>query len=60
MLVKYEKLFDVLNDKYGIFFYYLLVFWGLEMNFGGYKGKMLVFDLLVILVCDLCRSIYFM
>lgn len=59
MYVKYDKFLYKLSERYGVFFYYLFVFWGLEINFGFYKGKMLVFDLFVILVCDKWWSIYF-
>ena len=59
MLAKHEKLLDALNDKYGIPPHYLLAFWGLETNFGGYKGKMSVLDSLATLACDPRRSTYF-
>lgn len=48
-----------LTDKYGIPAQYLLAFWGMETNFGGYKGKMPVLDSLATLACDHRRSKFF-
>jgi membrane-bound lytic murein transglycosylase B len=38
---------------------YLMAFWGLETNFGNYKGKMPIIDSLATLACDPRRSGYF-
>ncbi|GFD94628.1 lytic transglycosylase [Alteromonas sp. KUL154] len=59
MYAKHEKLLHKLNDKYGVPPHYLLAFWGLETNFGSYKGKMPVLDSLATLACDKRRSAYF-
>ena len=59
MYAKHEKLLHRLNDKYGVPPHYLLAFWGLETNFGSYKGKMPVLDSLATLACDKRRSTYF-
>ncbi|APD88631.1 lytic transglycosylase [Alteromonas mediterranea] len=59
MYAKHEKLLHKLNDKYGVPPHYLLAFWGLETNFGSYKGKMPVLDSLATLACDKRRSKYF-
>jgi len=48
-----------LTRKYGIPGHYLLAFWGLETNFGNYKGKMSTLDSLATLACDPRRSGYF-
>jgi len=59
MYAKHEKLLHELSDKYGVPPHYLLAFWGLETNFGSYKGKMPVLDSLATLACDKRRSKYF-
>ena len=59
MYKKHKTLLKKLNDKYGIPPHYLLAFWGLETNFGSYKGKMPVLDSLATLACDKRRSDYF-
>ncbi len=43
MYAKHKDLLQKLSDKYGVPPHYLLAFWGLETNFGSYKGKMLRF-----------------
>jgi len=48
-----------LTKKYGIPGHYLLAFWGLETNFGNYKGKISTLDSLATLACDPRRSDYF-
>lgn len=59
MYAKHKDLLQKLSDKYGIPPHYLLAFWGLETNFGNYKGKMPVLDSLATLACDKRRSTYF-
>ena len=59
MYAKHEKLLHKLSDKYGVPPHYLLAFWGLETNFGSYKGKMPVLNSLATLACDKRRSKYF-
>lgn len=59
MFDKHEVLLHQLHAKYGIPPHYLLAFWGLETNFGSYKGKMPVLDSLATLACDQRRSKYF-
>ncbi|GGW78520.1 lytic murein transglycosylase [Alteromonas halophila] len=56
---EHRDLLEQLSDKYGIPPHYLLAFWGLETNFGTYKGKMPVLDSLATLACDERRSEYF-
>ncbi len=59
MYAKHKALLHKLSDKYGVPPHYLLAFWGLETNFGSYKGKMPVLDSLATLACDKRRSKYF-
>lgn len=59
LLKTHGKLLAKLKQEYGVPPQYLLAFWGLETNFGGYKGKMPVLDSLATLACDTRRSTYF-
>lgn len=59
MFAKHKDLLKRLNDKYGVPPHYLMAFWGLETNFGSYKGKMPVLDSLATLACDPRRATYF-
>lgn len=59
MYAKHKDLLKQLNDKYGVPPHYLMAFWGLETNFGSYKGKMPVLDSLATLACDPRRATYF-
>lgn len=59
MLEKHADLLRSLTAKYGIPAHYLVAFWGLETNFGSYKGKMPIIDSLATLACDQRRSEFF-
>lgn len=59
MMAKHHAFLAQLNKEYGVPAQYLLAFWGLETNFGSYKGKSPVIDSLVTLACDNRRSRYF-
>ncbi|BAJ02574.1 lytic murein transglycosylase [Shewanella violacea] len=59
LLKENKTLLTKLQDKYGVPPQYLMAFWGLETNFGSYKGKMPVLDSLATLACDPRRSKYF-
>lgn len=59
LLKENKELLDQLQETYGIPPQYLMAFWGLETNFGSYKGKMPVLDSLATLACDPRRSKYF-
>lgn len=59
LLQTHNALLTRLEEKYGIPKHYLLSFWGLETNFGSYKGKMPVLSSLATLACDKRRSSYF-
>jgi membrane-bound lytic murein transglycosylase B len=48
-----------LTQKYGVPAHYLVAFWGLETNFGAYKGKIPTLRALATLACDKRRSGYF-
>lgn len=59
MRVKHGEFLQELTNKFGVPPHYILSFWGLETNFGNYKGKMPVLDSLATLACDPRRSAYF-
>lgn len=52
-------LLERLQREYGVPGHYLLAFWGLETNFGGYLGKQPTLDSLATLACDERRSDFF-
>jgi membrane-bound lytic murein transglycosylase B len=56
---EHKDLLLSLAKEYGVPPQYLLAFWGLETNFGSYKGKMSVLNSLATLACDPRRSQYF-
>ncbi|QFU22428.1 lytic murein transglycosylase [Shewanella eurypsychrophilus] len=59
LLKENKQLLEEIQETYGIPPQYLMAFWGLETNFGSYKGKMPVLDSLATLACDPRRSKYF-
>ncbi|MFB2729829.1 lytic murein transglycosylase [Shewanella mangrovisoli] len=59
LLKKHRALLDKLAQEYGVPPQYILSFWGLETNYGSYKGKMFVLDSLATLACEPRRSGYF-
>lgn len=58
-LNQHKELLKELTKKYGIPAQYLVAFWGLETNYGGYKGKISVLNAIATLACDKRRSRYF-
>ena len=56
---QHRTLLNSVEQKYGVPAPYLLAFWGLETNFGGYFGNMKVVDSLATLACDTRRSEFF-
>lgn len=56
---EHREFLKTLTKKYGIPGHYLISFWGLETNYGGYKGKMQILDSLATLACDERRSKFF-
>ncbi len=59
MLKEHASLLQSVSDRYGVPPHYLVAFWGLETNFGGYLGKMAIPDSLATLACDQRRSKFF-
>ena len=59
MMRKHKALLAELTQTYGIPGHYLVSFWGLETNYGTYKGKMPIIDSLATLACDQRRSEFF-
>jgi len=59
LLAKYRPLLNQLTQKYGVPPQYLIAFWGLETNFGGYLGKIPTLDSLATLACDPRRKTFF-
>ncbi|AZG35950.1 MULTISPECIES: lytic murein transglycosylase [Shewanella] len=59
LMAKHQPLLNTLTKKYGVPGQYIMAFWGLETNFGSYKGSMSVLDSLATLACDPRRSDYF-
>jgi len=59
LLHKYGRFLSQLASRYGVPGRYLIAFWGLETNFGGYLGTMPTLDSLATLACDKRRSDYF-
>jgi len=56
---QHRHLLDRLTREHGVPGQYLIAFWGLETNYGGYLGNVPVFDSLSTLACDTRRSEYF-
>ncbi len=59
MLASYRPLLERLTRQYGVPGRYLVAFWGLETNYGGYLGGMRTLDALATLACDERRSAFF-
>jgi membrane-bound lytic murein transglycosylase B len=59
---KYQEHKEFLRDltkRYGVPGPYLMAFWGLETNFGNYKGKIPTIDALTTLACEPRRKSFF-
>ncbi|GLS84479.1 lytic murein transglycosylase [Paraferrimonas haliotis] len=56
---KHHELLKTLTHEYGVPGQYLIAFWGLETNFGSYKGKMPTVNAIATLACDQRRRDYF-
>lgn len=59
LLDEHRTLLNRVSKEFGVPPQYLVAFWGLETNFGGFFGKMPVLDSLATLACDERRSAYF-
>lgn len=58
-LLEYHDFLDSLVHQYGVPAQYLVAFWGLETNYGSYKGKIPTFQSLLTLACDTRRKSFF-
>lgn len=56
---KHRKLLDQVTQKYGVPGRYLVAFWGMETNFGGYTGNLPIIESLATLAFDPRRSDFF-
>ena len=56
---EHKAFLRTLTDKYGVPGQYLMSFWGLETNFGNYKGKIPTIDALATLACEPRRKTFF-
>jgi membrane-bound lytic murein transglycosylase B len=59
LLKEHAALLTRLTREYGVPGQYLIAFWGLETNYGSYKGKMSTLDSLATLACDPRRKDFF-
>ncbi len=59
LLQSHAALLEGLTRQYGVPGRFLVAFWGLETNFGGYLGDTPTLDALATLACDARRSDYF-
>ncbi len=59
MIEEHRALLSRLTREYGVPGQYLISFWGLETNYGSYKGNMPTLDALATLACDTRRKDFF-
>ena len=59
MYARHRVFLDQLSARYGVQGQYLVAFWGLETNYGGYLGNSPTLDSLATLACDPRRSEFF-
>ncbi|MFV0476797.1 MAG: lytic murein transglycosylase [Parahaliea sp.] len=59
LLAQHRTFLDEVQARTGVPGHYLLAFWGLETNYGGYMGNMPTLDSLATLACDPRRSEFF-
>lgn len=59
LYTEHRALLDRLTRQFGVPGQYVVAFWGLETNYGGYLGNIPVFNSLSTLACDARRSAYF-
>ncbi|WP_371193556.1 lytic murein transglycosylase [Glaciecola sp. SC05] len=55
----YREFLNELTEKYGVPGHYIISFWGLETNYGGFKGTMSTLDSLATLACEPRRATFF-
>ena len=59
LLSENRQILQQLTRTYGVPPQYLVAFWGLESNYGAYKGSMPILDSLGTLACDQRRGAFF-
>ncbi len=59
LLAKHRRLLNRISRKYGVPPHYLVAFWGLESNFGDFKGSFSVIEALATLAYDKRRGKFF-
>lgn len=59
LYARHRTFLDELTQRYGVPGQYLVAFWGLETNYGGYLGNMPTLDSLATLACNPRRGDYF-
>ena len=59
LYARHRAFLDQLTQRYGVSGQYLVAFWGLETNYGGYLGNMPTLDSLATLACNPRRGDYF-
>jgi membrane-bound lytic murein transglycosylase B len=59
VLARHRSLLNDLMRQYGVPPQYLVAFWGMETNYGAYRGDMPVLDALATLACDERRGEFF-
>lgn len=59
LMKEHRALLNRLTREYGVPAQYLIAFWGLETNYGSFKGKMSILDALATLACDPRRKDFF-
>ncbi len=59
MMARHRGLLDQLNAEYSIAPQYLMAFWGLETNFGGFMGGFQVLRSVTTLACSTKRAAFF-
>lgn len=59
LLASHAEFLDGLLHRYGVPPRYLVAFWGLETNYGGYLGNVSTLDALATLACDRRRGEFF-
>jgi len=59
LYARHRAFLDQLTARYGVPGQYLVAFWGLETNYGGYLGNMPTLDSLATLACDPRRAEFF-
>lgn len=59
ILQQYQSFLDTISQKYGVDKHYLVAFWGLETNYGLFKGKINTLDALATLSFDKRRRKFF-